>query len=45
MALLLMLHPQAGDIGSSVDPEGPGEPAVVHESGDKQESDAPPPKR
>lgn len=50
-----MLHLQAQDIGSSVDPEGPEECAEVQDSGDKQESDAaqipndppagPPPKR
>lgn len=40
-----MLHPQADGIGSSVDPEGPGECAMVQESGDRQESDVPPPKR
>lgn len=36
---------QAGDIGSSVDPECPEEGPVVQESGDGQECDAPPPKR
>lgn len=50
-----MLHLQAQDIGSSVDPEGPGDCAGVQDSGDKQASDvaqipdgtpaAPPPKR
>lgn len=44
-----MLHLQDHSLGSSVDPEGPGEDAMVQESGDKQESDdipvEPPPKR
>lgn len=34
-----MLHLQVQDVGSSVDPEGPGESATVQESGDKQASD------
>lgn len=55
MVCCSMLQLQAQDIGSSVDPEGPGECAEVQDSGDKQDSDgaqipvhtpvAPPPKR